>query len=140
MARLFLIRHGEPEAAWGGGDDDPGLSERGREQAAAAAEALAGEGMLALRTSPMRRCRETAAAYVQLMGLPDADLDPHFGEVATPADVGDRRAWLIENFPWRAGAAARDWNALAPELRAWRERVLSAAVAIGQDTAVFTHF
>ena len=42
MARLFLIRHGKPEAAWGGDQVDPGLSERGRAQAARAAEALAG--------------------------------------------------------------------------------------------------
>ena len=140
MARLFLIRHGEPEAQWGGVHDDPGLSERGRQQAAEAGQTLAREGPLALRSSPMRRCRETMAPYLQLMGCSEAELDPRFGEVATPPGVGDRRVWLMENFPWRAGSAARDWRAMAPDLRSWRERVLSAAAAIGQDTAVFTHF
>jgi hypothetical protein len=62
------------------------------------------------------------------------------GVVGPAAGVGDRRGWLMEYFPWRAGAASRDWRAMAPELRSWRERVLSAAAAIAQDTAVFTHF
>lgn len=101
---------------------------------------LAREGPLTLRSSPMRRCRETMAPYLQLMGCSEAELDARFGEVATPAGVDDRRGWLMENFPWRAGAASRDWRAMAPELLSWRERMLSAAAAIEQDTAVFTHF
>ena len=63
MARLFLIRHGEPETAWGDAGDDPGLSPAGQAQAAAAAAALAAEGTLAVLSSPMRRCQETAAPY-----------------------------------------------------------------------------
>jgi broad specificity phosphatase PhoE len=140
MARLFLIRHAEPEAAWGEGDADPGLSAAGRAQAAAAAAALAGEGALALLSSPMRRCQETAAPYLERRRLVSLDLSPRFGEVETPVGVADRRAWLMENFPWRTGAAVRAWTTLAPELRAWRDRVLGAARAIDRDTAVFTHF
>ena len=140
MARLFLIRHGEPEAAWGGDQDDPGLSERGRAQADGAAEALSREGALAVLSSPMRRCLETAAPYLRRVGLDAPAIRPDFGEVATPAGTRDRRAWLMENFPWRPGAAARAWAAASPELRAWREGVLAAVGDIGADTAVFTHF
>jgi broad specificity phosphatase PhoE len=140
MARLFLIRHGEPEAAWGGDQDDPGLSEAGRAQAAAAAMALAKEGSLGVLSSPMRRCRETAAPYLERRRLFGLDLSPRFGEVETPAGVSNRPVWLMENFPWRAGAAVRAWTSVAPELRAWRDRVLGAARAIDRDTAVFTHF
>lgn len=46
----------------------------------------------------------------------------------------------MENFPWRAGRAPRSWEAVTPELRAWRGAVLDAASAIREDTAVFTHF
>lgn len=140
MARLFLIRHGEPEAAWGGEQDDPGLSERGRAQAARAAEVLAGKGALAAISSPMRRCLETAAPYLVRAGLAAAGVRLDFGEVRTPPTTADRRAWLTENFPWRAGLAPRTWEAVTPELRAWRDAVLQAALAIREDTAVFTHF
>jgi broad specificity phosphatase PhoE len=140
MARLFLIRHGEPEAAWGGEDDDPGLSEAGKAQAAEAAAMLAGEGTLAVLTSPKRRCQETAAPYLEQRRLAKADLSPRFGEVESPPGVADRRAWLMENFPWRAGSEVRAWSKVAPELRAWRDRVISAARAIDRDTVVFTHF
>ncbi len=47
MVRLFLIRHGEPEAAWGGAVDDPGLTEHGRAQAETPAQARASDGEVA---------------------------------------------------------------------------------------------
>lgn len=139
MARLFLIRHGEPEAAWGGPVDDPGLTEKGCAQARAAAEALMRKGTLEVVSSPMRRCLETAAPYAELSGVAVRD-GRWFGEVETPRDVADRRAWLRENFPWSAGATPRGWSSVAQDVRAWRERVLSAACRIEKDTAVFTHF
>lgn len=139
MARLFLIRHGEPAAAWGGADHDPGLSEAGRRQAAAAAGRLMSLGPLAIVSSPMRRCRETASPYETAAGRA-ARVDPRVSEVRTPPGVADRRAWLLENFPWRGGAPARAWSDTDPALRAWREEVVAAAREIDADTAVFSHF
>jgi broad specificity phosphatase PhoE len=138
MSRLFLIRHGEPETGWGGAQDDPGLSAAGRSQAEAAALALTGARPLAIVSSPMRRCRETAAPYAALVGGAAA-IDARVGEVAAPAGVSDRRAWLLENFPWRGGSS-RSWTSLDPALCAWREDVLAAVRALILDTAVFTHF
>ena len=60
MVRIFLVRHGEPAGAWGV-VDDPGLTERGQTQARAAAETIAGFGDVGLVSSPLRRCRDTAA-------------------------------------------------------------------------------
>ncbi|MGH6951042.1 MAG: histidine phosphatase family protein [Vitreimonas sp.] len=137
---MFLIRHGEPEAAWGGDRGDPGLSSQGHEQAAMAAAALSREGALAVLSSPMRRCQETAAPYLRRVGLAAAATRLDFGEVAAPVGTADRRGWLMDNFPWRAGLPPRSWDAAAPELRAWRNAVLNAALAIREDTAVFTHF
>lgn len=139
MARLFLIRHGEPEAAWGGADHDPGLSERGRAQAIAAAEALAREGDLALLTSPLRRCRETAAPYAALVQRTPV-VEPRAGEVVAPEGVGDRRAWLLENFPWTDPQSRRTWASRDAALRAWRESVLAFARGVERDAAVFSHF
>lgn len=136
MHRLFLIRHGEPEAAWGEADD-PGLSARGREQAAAAAVALP----LGLRivSSPMLRCRETASPYEARLGSA-AYIDPRVSEVTTPSAVADRRRWLADTFPWRDGAGARDWATLDPALHGWRADVVAAALGIAGDTAMFSHF
>jgi broad specificity phosphatase PhoE len=86
----------------------------------------------------MRRCRETAAPYAALVGGAAA-IDARVGEVAAPAGVSDRRAWLLENFPWRGGPS-RNWTSLDPALCAWREDVLAAVRAITQETVVFTHF
>ena len=138
MTRLLLIRHGEPEAAWGGASNDPGLSEQGREQARAAAAALAAFGELDVISSPMRRCRETAAVYAGIRGVAP-EIEPRVSEVASPPEAQDRRAWLLANFPWQ-GAAPRAWRSLAPELHLWREEMLGFVRNIGDDTAVFTHF
>ena len=139
MTRLFLIRHGAPLEAWGGGDPDPGLSEAGLEQAQGAARRLHGEGPLTVLSSPMRRCRETAAPFENLTGA-RVVIEPNVSEVATPSGVADRRAWLQENFPWRGAGAARQWPMLDAWVLAWRERLLAAMVAIKSESAVFTHF
>lgn len=88
-------------------------------------------------SSPMRRCLETAAPYAARCGR-TALIEPRVSEVATPAGVVDRRAWLAANFAWRPGAAPRTWPELDPALHRWREEVLAAAQAM--EGAVFTHF
>jgi broad specificity phosphatase PhoE len=139
MIRLFLVRHGEPEAAWGGAVDDPGLSEAGRTQAEAAARALAEVGPLAILSSPMKRCRETAAPFGARSGT-DARVEARVSEVVAPAGVTDRRSWLRENFPWDEGVARRWWSDVDPALRAWRDSVVGAMLEQRQDCAVFSHF
>jgi alpha-ribazole phosphatase len=67
MSRLVLVRHAEP--ALEGvcyGSLDPELSARGREQAAALADKLRGDGFDAVVASPRTRAVQTAAA----LGLP----------------------------------------------------------------------
>ena len=136
MARLFLIRHGEPAGAWGAAED-PGLSELGRLQAAQAAARLP-VGLLAV-TSPMLRCRETAAPYEARLGAP-ARVEARVSEVATPPGLADRRAWLAQCFPFAEGAPGRDWASLEPALHAWRAEVLAALAEIEADAAIFSHF
>lgn len=138
MSRLFLIRHGEPEAAWGGSMDDPGLSEVGRNQAEAATAALTKLGGLHVISSPMRRCRETAEPYARARDLTPV-IEPRVSEVATPAGVADRRAWLLQNFPWQEGPT-RPWRELSPDLAAWRAQMLGCISTLDKDYAVFTHF
>jgi hypothetical protein len=81
---------------------------------------------------------ETAAPYAQLVGRAPSR-EPRVSEVAAPAGVADRRAWLLQNFPWRGGEA-RAWSDLDPALRAWRDQMLGFIRGLDRDCAVFTHF
>ena len=139
MKRLFLLRHAEPVTAWGADGPDPGLSERGHAQAAAAADALLALGLKAVVSSPMRRCRETAAPLAIALNT-EAIIETRVSEVVAPAGVTDRRGWLRENFAWADGAKRRTWASVDPRLRAWREDVLAGLRALPADAAVFSHF
>jgi broad specificity phosphatase PhoE len=75
---IWLVRHGE--STWNSerrfqGERDAPLSERGREQAAAVARALAGTSFGALYTSPLSRARDTAAACAATLGLAPTPVD-----------------------------------------------------------------
>ncbi len=136
--RIFLIRHGEPQQEWGLGAD-PGLSPAGHLQAQVARTKLAGLGALRIISSPMLRCRDTAASFAAATGV-EATIEPRISEVPTPVGAGDRRAWLQRNFPWRPAVAPTQWAAVDPTLRAWRSDLLAAASAWREDCAVFSHF
>lgn len=139
MKRLFLIRHAEPVTAWGADDPDPGLSERGHAQAQAAADALLGLRPKLVVSSPMKRCRETAAPLATALGV-EALIDASVSEVVAPAGVTDRRAWLQQNFVWSVGAVRKRWTDVDPALRTWRDSVLTGLRALPADAAVFSHF
>ena len=73
-AELFIVRHGDAlpgaeEIIPGGAYDDLPLSNLGREQAQWLAERLAPLGFDAMYSSPLRRCRETAAPLAERQGL-----------------------------------------------------------------------
>lgn len=119
---LTLVRHGEPVR---GADEarrfDPGLSERGRVEAARVAEFLSGEEHDALYVSPLRRARETAEFVTERTGLAPvvedriAEFDrrtgyTHFEELRTSGDpryaaylAGDLSPWRTTLEEFRAG-------------------------------------
>lgn len=88
---LLLLRHGEtaltPQKRFSGsGGGDPALSAEGRRQAGAAGAALAARGTVQdVVASPLRRCRETARAVADRLGL-----DVHVEEGLRETDFG---AW-----------------------------------------------
>ncbi|HEX7887037.1 MAG TPA: histidine phosphatase family protein [Phenylobacterium sp.] len=139
MARLYLIRHGRPSAAWGGHDDDPGLDEAGRAQACAARDWLlarpAAERPSLVVSSPLRRCRETAAPTAEALGVA-IEVDPIVGEIPTPKGLtGEQRpAWLRKAFEgtWAAIEGDMDYEA-------WRSDIVASLAARG-NTAVFSHY
>ena len=69
---ILLVRHALPvriDATPDGGPADPGLAEKGVQQAARIAAALCTDSIDALYTSPSRRARETAAPLAAALGL-----------------------------------------------------------------------
>ena len=85
--KLILVRHGETASNRDGlglGRQDVPLTEKGRLQAQALAEALAGEEIAAVYSSPLRRAYETAAAIAAPHGL-----DVVTDEGLTEMDVGE---------------------------------------------------
>ena len=83
MTEIVLVRHGETELNARGifrGRTDVELNERGREQAAAVAAALAAPPVAAVLSSPMVRALATAQAIAGEHGLEPA-VDPAFNNI-----------------------------------------------------------
>jgi broad specificity phosphatase PhoE len=86
MSRALFLRHGESAHNAHSGtetlaeEEGDLLTERGRDQARAAASALADEGVTELLTSPLRRARETADAVAAVLDLTPVVL-PYAGEL-----------------------------------------------------------
>lgn len=135
MARLYLVRHGEPTGSWGvSPDPDPGLSELGHSQALATAERLLATKPAVIATSPLRRAAETAAPLSRLIRLAPI-ITPPVSEIPTPAHIehSDRGNWL-------RSVMAQSWGELDPFLRQWRHDAIACLAAMPSDTAVFSHY
>lgn len=79
---LVIVRHALPlrvDLAPDGGPADPGLAERGLQQAERLVDALRLDEVTALYTSPRRRARETAAPLERALGL-TAEVEPDLDE------------------------------------------------------------
>ena len=81
-------RSPRPGAAGWDTDPDPGLDEIGRGQAAAVAERLAPSARLPVVTSPLLRCRQTAAAMATVWNV-EPRVEPAVGEIPSPEGVRD---------------------------------------------------
>jgi len=132
MTRLLLVRHAEPAASWQE-HDDPGLSARGRHQAAELVAGLGDAAPPVVVSSPLARARETAAAFTE--GKAESPrIEPGVGEIPTPAGRrADRAAWLQETM-------GRRWGDVDVDTRAWRDRVLETLGGMAEDAVIVTHF
>jgi broad specificity phosphatase PhoE len=144
MTRLYMIRHGKAAAGWDG-DADPGLDALGRSQAEAAAEkvkTLIGEPV-AIYSSPLKRCQETAAPLAAAWGV-TPQIEPGVGEIPPPlTDLTARTNWLRR-------VMAGSWDGLysdavsvesGVDFRGWNENVLRTLTAMqGDSVVIFSHF
>ena len=89
--RIVFVRHGEPDYA------RDCLTERGRDQARAAAERLREEGIEEIYSSPLGRAAETAAFTSEALGLPVRTLDwmreLHWGSTDGTPMPADGHPW-----------------------------------------------
>lgn len=130
---IHLVRHGRAAAGWDT-DVDPPLDELGRAQAAAAADVLAGMGTLSVVTSPLRRCRETAAAYAGPRGLVVAVAE-EVREIPSPEGYE-----MEQRVQWLRGAMSREWGVLGSRYTAYRDSIVDYVQALTEPTVVFSHF
>jgi 2,3-bisphosphoglycerate-dependent phosphoglycerate mutase len=112
---VLLARHGETDdnaARRFQGHRDPPLNERGRAQARALGDALRGEGVRELWSSPLRRALETAQIAGERLGL-QPRLEPRLVEV----DVGAWAGMTYDELEATAPDAYAAWQAGSPSFR-----------------------
>lgn len=140
MATLFLVRHARPAASYGD-SADPGLDAVGQAQAEAVGRELAGRlSALPVYSSPLQRCRETAAPLAALWGVPATILDA-VGEIPSPPlSLSERQAWLRKATAGSWAELKRGAPAGSPDFDAWRASLLGALRAMTRDSVVFSHY
>ncbi|MEU5401773.1 bifunctional RNase H/acid phosphatase [Streptomyces sp. NPDC005963] len=150
---FVLLRHGEtaltPQKRFSGsGGTDPALSDAGRRQARAVATALLARGTVQdVVSSPLRRCRETAAAVAEELGL-DVHVEDGLRETDFGAWEGLTFAEVQERYPddltaWLASAKAaptgggESFAAVSRRTVSARDRLLSRYA--GRTVLLVTH-
>jgi broad specificity phosphatase PhoE len=135
MAKLYLVRHGQ-DAGHTEDDNDPGLSDMGRQQAAEMSAVLAPLGPLSMIVSPLRRTRETAQPLEAAWNM-TGDVVPAIREIPSPSEeLNQRRQWLRRTMAgtWSQVAQTEAW------LLPWRQALLDVLLGVREDTVVVSHF
>jgi broad specificity phosphatase PhoE len=145
MPTLYVVRHGRV-AASPIDPNDPELSAEGQSQATAVAEQLCTRlpGKLPILTSPLRRCRETAAPLSALWGVQPV-VEPRIAEVpGPPPDALPREEWLrralVAEWPELIELGQSLVKGYDSTLASWRAGVLEMALAWPHDAVIFSHF
>ena len=133
---LILIRHGESvpnvQPVVGGMSGDPGLTERGRRQAARLEERLRSEGLRADRlfASTLPRALETAEYVSRALGLP-IETDDELQELRPGQADGLTLAEWHSRFPGlEDGMATRPFQPFSPGGESWAVFLVRAGAAL----------
>jgi probable phosphoglycerate mutase len=117
ITRLYLVRHGESEAAAEdrfAGEIDVPLSERGREQARKLAQRLEAEPVQAVYSSQLARTTETARILAEPHGL-EVRQRAELREISHGRWEGKRRSEVEAIYPEEYGRWDRDPFSFAPQ-------------------------
>ena len=137
MTRVYMVRHGRASAGWNV-DPDPGLDDLGRSQALAVASKLSSLGPLAVMSSPLLRCQQTAFPLATAWKQ-EVVIEPLVGEIPSPVDytLENRGDWLRE-------AMAGTWSQVAERSGShyidYRNAIAQRVAVITTDTVIFSHF
>jgi broad specificity phosphatase PhoE len=148
QTRVHVVRHGEvynPTGILYGRLPGFHLSEKGRAQAEAVADALADRDIVAVIASPLQRAQETAAPIAAKHGLP-VDTDPDLIESANFFEgkrmgPGDG-AWRDPRFWWQLRNPFRpSWGEPYHDVAARMLAVMETAreAAAGREAVCVTH-
>jgi broad specificity phosphatase PhoE len=157
VGRIYLLRHGQTVANRDriiqGPRIDSGLSELGRQQAAALGRALAAAPLGAVYSSPLVRARDTAAAIVQAHGASAGghlavQVAPEIYEIDYGDFIGQRYDEIADDMEqvldaWRLGFVDQPFpggeSAMLAQhrVRPFTHRLLDQAA--GSDVAVVGH-
>ncbi|MEU4096111.1 bifunctional RNase H/acid phosphatase [Streptomyces sp. NPDC026673] len=139
---FVLVRHGEtPLTAEkrfsGSGGDDPGLSEKGLWQVRRVADALAARGTVqAVVSSPLARCRQTAQAVADRLGL-DVRVDEGLRETDFGAWEGLTFAEVKERYPEELDAWLGSAKAAPPGGESFA--AVARRVSLARDKLIARH-
>ena len=133
MTRLYLVRHGRAAAGWDA-DRDPPLDDLGRHQAELMADRLAPIGPLAMVTSPLRRCQETAGVLAARWGVTPV-VEAAVAEIPSPEGVA-----MADRVEWLRTTMAGTWTDLGPRYTSFRDGVAAFLTSLAVDTVVASHF
>ena len=143
MGKIYMVRHGKAAAGWDG-DADPGLDVTGQAQALTVAQDLAARltSPVAIYTSPLLRCRETAMPLAT-MWQTQAIVEPRAAEIPSPIeDLAARTEWLRRVMVGSWAELLSDPENAGIDFARWQSDVVAAMVTLGksQDIVVFSHF
>ena len=143
MGKIYMVRHGKAAAGWDG-DADPGLDVTGQAQALTVAQDLAARltSPVAIYTSPLLRCRETAMPLAT-MWQTQAIVEPRAAEIPSPIeDLVARTKWLRRVMAGSWAELLSDPESAGIDFARWQSDVVAALVTLGksQDIVVFSHF
>ena len=118
MSTIYLLRHGDIAMPSGQhrfvGQLDLALSTQGREQMRMLAGHPALQGLKRMLTSPLLRCRESAAILSARLGCGAAEVVPEFAEIDLGAWEGLTPAEVNNRFPGEHAARGNDLAAFRP--------------------------
>lgn len=128
-----MVRHGRAAAGWDS-DPDPGLDDLGRSQSLAVARRLAPLGPLAVVSSPLLRCQQTAFPLASAWAA-SVRIEPDVAEIPSPEGVA-----MVDRVEWLRASMAGTWADLGQRYTDFRDGVVAAITALPADAVVFSHF
>ena len=139
---MYMVRHGKAAAGWDGAVD-PGLDPTGHAQAGTVAKFDGTFGVsVAVYTSPLKRCRETAQPLAT-MWQTQSIVEPRVAEIPSPTeDLVARTEWLRRVMAGSWADLSADPESGGIDFAGWQADVVTALVSLGkaENIVVFSHF